>query len=97
MELTSPPPRAPGHNSNFPPLQNDTILLAAQGLPVPRLPVWVMRQAGRFLPEFKALRENHDFFTMCTTPSLACETTLMPIRRFDVDAAIIFCDILVIP
>lgn len=81
----------------FPPLKNDIILRAARGEPVPRVPVWVMRQAGRYLPEFQEVRKEHEFFQVCRTPALACEVTLQPLKRFDLDAAIIFSDILVIP
>lgn len=82
---------------NFPDLKNDNLLRAARGEPVDRVPVWVMRQAGRYLPEFQEVRKEHDFFTVCRTPELACEVTMQPLRRFDLDASIIFSDILVIP
>ncbi|XP_050323013.1 uroporphyrinogen decarboxylase isoform X1 [Bactrocera neohumeralis] len=82
---------------NFPILKNDNLLRAARGEAVDRVPVWVMRQAGRYLPEFQEVRKQHDFFTICRTPELACEVTMQPLRRFDLDASIIFSDILVIP
>ncbi|XP_058118188.1 uroporphyrinogen decarboxylase isoform X1 [Anopheles ziemanni] len=81
----------------FPALKNDNLLRAARGEAVDRVPVWVMRQAGRYLPEFQEVRAKHDFFTVCRTPELACEVTMQPLRRFDLDASIIFSDILVIP
>lgn len=82
---------------NFPPLKNDLILKAARGEPVEHVPVWIMRQAGRYLPEFREVRAEHNFFSICQTPSLACQVTLQPLKRFDLDASIIFSDILVIP
>lgn len=88
---------ANGDECEFPPLKNDIILRAARGEAVSRVPVWVMRQAGRYLPEFQELRKEHEFFTVCRNPELACEVTLQPLHRFDLDAAIIFSDILVIP
>ncbi|XP_058834204.1 uroporphyrinogen decarboxylase isoform X2 [Topomyia yanbarensis] len=84
-------------NKEFPPLKNDNLLRAARGEPVDRVPVWVMRQAGRYLPEFLEVRAKHEFFEICRTPELACEVTMQPLRRFDLDASIIFSDILVIP
>jgi uroporphyrinogen decarboxylase len=86
-------------DADFPPLRNDLILRAARGEPTERTPVWVMRQAGRYLPEFREMRAEHDFFRVCRTPELAARVTLQPIERYEglLDASIIFCDILVIP
>ncbi|KAI8621397.1 Uroporphyrinogen decarboxylase [Chytriomyces sp. MP71] len=86
-------------NVDFPVLKNDLILRAARGEKIERTPVWIMRQAGRYLPEFRAARLKNDFFTVCRTPELACEVTLQPIDRFDglLDASIIFSDIMVVP
>ena len=79
-------------------LNNDLILKAAKGLPVPRVPVWLMRQAGRILPEYRAVREKlSGFVELVRTPELAAEVTIQPVDILQVDAAIIFSDILVIP
>jgi uroporphyrinogen decarboxylase len=78
-------------------LQNDLLLRALRKEKVERPPVWMMRQAGRYLPDYIKLREKYDFFTRVQTPELATEITLQPIDQVGVDAAIIFSDILVIP
>lgn len=78
-------------------IKNDLFLRALKGETVERPPVWMMRQAGRYLPEFMEIRRKYDFFTRCRTPELASEITVQPIRRYGMDAAILFSDILVIP
>src|SRR5689334_13181519 len=78
-------------------LQNDILLRALKGETTERPPVWMMRQAGRYLPDYMKLRAQYDFFTRVQTPELACEITLQPVDQVGVDAAIIFSDILVIP
>ncbi|HVT86513.1 MAG TPA: uroporphyrinogen decarboxylase [Chitinophagaceae bacterium] len=78
-------------------LKNDLLLKALGKEKVERPPVWMMRQAGRYLPDYIKLREKYDFFTRVQTPELACEITLQPVDQIGVDAAIIFSDILVIP
>src|SRR6478672_7469670 len=78
-------------------IKNDLFLKALKGEAVERPPVWMMRQAGRYLPDYIKLRNKYDFFTRVQTPELACEITLQPIDQVGPDAAIIFSDILVIP
>uniref|UniRef100_A0A3B5LI34 Uroporphyrinogen decarboxylase n=1 Tax=Xiphophorus couchianus TaxID=32473 RepID=A0A3B5LI34_9TELE len=82
---------------DFPELKNDTFLRAARGEEPEHVPVWCMRQAGRYLPEFREIRAGKDFFDTCRSPENCCELTLQPLRRFPFDASIIFSDILVIP
>ena len=77
-------------------LKNDLFLKALRGETVTRPPVWMMRQAGRYLPDFMKLKEKYDFFTRCQTPELATEITVMPIDQIGPDAAILFSDILVV-
>lgn len=78
------------------PLLNDSFLDACAGRPPARTPVWLMRQAGRYLPEYRAVRSRVSFLELCRTPELAAEVTVQPIDRLDVDAAILFSDILVV-
>lgn len=84
-------------NKNFPALKNDLLLRALRGEEVERPPVWMMRQAGRYLPQYMELREKYSFFERVETPELACEITIQPIDELEPDAAIIFSDILTIP
>lgn len=79
-------------------LDNDLLLRALNREPVPRTPVWLMRQAGRYLPEYRRIREQAgSFMALCQNPELACQVTLQPVDRFRLDAAILFSDILTIP
>ncbi|WP_201596518.1 uroporphyrinogen decarboxylase [Psychrobacter fulvigenes] len=83
---------------NFAPLKNDRLLRALRFEPIDTTPVWMMRQAGRYLPEYKATRaEAGDFMSLCKDTARATEVTLQPLRRMDLDAAILFSDILTIP
>lgn len=74
---------------------NDSFLRACRGEPVERTPIWLMRQAGRYMSEYRALREKYDLLTLCRTPELAVQVTMQPVQRFDLDAAILFSDIMI--
>lgn len=78
-------------------IKNDLLLRVLNGEPTERPPVWMMRQAGRYLPDYRKLREQYSFFERCRNPELASEITLQPVDQIGVDAAIIFSDILVVP
>jgi uroporphyrinogen decarboxylase len=78
-------------------LKNDLLLKALRGEQTERIPVWMMRQAGRYLPDYIKLRDKYSFFERCQNPELATEITVMPVEQVGVDAAIIFSDILVVP
>ena len=79
-------------------LKNDRLLKALLGQEVDVTPVWMMRQAGRYLPEYRNTRKiAGDFMNLCRSPEMACEVTLQPLRRYSFDAAILFSDILTIP
>ena len=79
-------------------LKNDVFLRALMRQSVPRTPVWIMRQAGRYLPEYREVRgQAGDFMSLCRNPELACEVTMQPLRRYKLDAAILFSDILTVP
>ncbi|MEW6490861.1 MAG: uroporphyrinogen decarboxylase family protein, partial [Thermodesulfobacteriota bacterium] len=71
----------------------DRFLKACRGEPVDTTPAWIMRQAGRYMEEYRAVRARHSFLEVCKTPELACEVTLQPLDRLGVDAAILFSDI----
>lgn len=84
--------------STFTPVKNDTFLRALRREPTEYTPVWLMRQAGRYLPEYRATRARAgNFMGLCTNPELACEVTLQPLARYPLDAAILFSDILTVP
>lgn len=93
----TPATNSPTLSTNSTMLQNDLLLRTLRGEQTERTPVWMMRQAGRYLPDYIKLREKYSFFERCETPALAAEITIQPVEQVGVDAAIIFSDILVVP
>ena len=87
-------PRAEAQPASAPPLDGHPMMLACRRKPTPYTPVWLMRQAGRYMPEYRRVRAQHDFLAMCLRPEIAAEVTVTAVERLGVDAAIIFADIL---